>query len=125
MTNVTIAAGKLVIEIEGWDKLWSFQSRIEIPLEHVVNAHPGNHEHVAGLRAPGTSLPGIITAGTFHPVGGAEFWDVHDPAKAIAIELRDDRYAKLVVEVADPEASIELIRDALGSGPFSSLDNNS
>jgi len=30
------------------------------------------------------------------------FWDVHDPDKAVGIELRDERYARLVIEVADP-----------------------
>ena len=113
MTNLTIVGRLLVVEIEGLDKIWSFRSRIEIPLEHVVTAHTAENEHVSGLRAPGTSIPGIITAGTFHNADGTVFWDVHDAGKAIAVELRDDRYAKLIVEVADPGASIALIKGAL------------
>jgi hypothetical protein len=38
---------------------------------------------------------------------------VHDPEGAIAIHLHDDRYAKLVVEVADPDAAIATIQAAL------------
>jgi len=32
------------------------------------------------------------------------------------IELRDERYDELIVEVADPNAAIELVKPALRSG---------
>ncbi len=51
----------------------------------------------------------MITAGSFYSHGELVFWDVHDPDKAIGIELRDERYARLVIEVADPEAEIRRI----------------
>jgi hypothetical protein len=41
------------------------------------------------------------------------FWDVHDPGKTIVIDLHDERYNQLVVEVADPEAAVKLIQNAL------------
>jgi hypothetical protein len=44
------------------------------------------------------------------------FWDVHDADKAIGIELRDERYARLVIEVADPEAEIRRITQAAAGG---------
>jgi hypothetical protein len=37
---------------------------------------------------------------------------VHEPEKAIAIQLRDEHSDKLVVEVDEPEAEIERIRQA-------------
>jgi hypothetical protein len=40
------------------------------------------------------------------------FWDVHDPAKAVVVELADDRYTRLIIEVADPRATVELIEQA-------------
>jgi hypothetical protein len=54
----------------------------------------------------------VITAGSFHPHGQLVFCDAHDPDKAIGIELRDERYARLVIEVADPEAEIRQIAQA-------------
>ena len=48
----------------------------------------------------------MITAGSFHSRGQLVFWDVHDPDKAIGIELRDEHYARLVIEVADPDGEI-------------------
>ena len=114
MARVTIDGPTLVVEIEGLDKLWALKSRLEIPLAHVrgATADPGVvHEH-KGLRAPGTYLPGVITAGTFHVRGERVFWDVHDANKAVVIELADERYARLIVEVDDPRATVALIEAA-------------
>jgi hypothetical protein len=54
-------------------------------------------------------VPGVVVAGTFYEAGERVFWDVHDPAKAVVIELADQRYARLVVGVADPSATVALI----------------
>jgi hypothetical protein len=35
------------------------------------------------VRLPGTSIPGVITAGTFYQEGKGVFWDVHHPAQAV------------------------------------------
>jgi hypothetical protein len=66
-----------------------------------------------GIRAPGTFLPGVIIAGTYYTGGERVFWDVSDATKAIVIELTGEAYARLIVEVSDPEATIALIRDAM------------
>jgi hypothetical protein len=41
------------------------------------------------------------------------FWDVHNPEKTIVIDLHDERYNELVVEVDDPDAAVKLIQNAL------------
>jgi hypothetical protein len=40
-------------------------------------------------------------------------WDMHHPEKTIVIDLRDERYNRLVVEVPDPEGAVKLIQNAL------------
>ncbi len=112
MTRISITDGKLVIEVQGWDKLWSLTSRLDIPLENVIDVRPAD-DYVEGVRVLGTCVPGIITAGTFLHEGSWVFWDVHDPAKAIAVDLRDERYSKLIVEVADPDETLGTLKDAL------------
>jgi hypothetical protein len=62
---------------------------------------------------PGTNVPGVITAGTFYQDGKRVFWDVHNPEKTIVIDLHDERYNKLVVEVENPEVAVGLIQTAL------------
>ncbi len=95
----------------------SLKSTLEIPLEHIagIRADP----EVArgwfhGLKMPGTNIPGVITAGTFYQHGQRVFWDVHHPDQTVVIELHDERYNELIVEVADPAAAVEMVRGATG-----------
>ena len=114
--DLSIAEGKLILQVRGADKLWALKSSLEMPLVHIagVRADP----EVArgwyhGIRMPGTNVPGVITAGTFYQDGKRVFWDVHHPEKTIVIDLHDERYNQLVVEVADPEAAVKLIQTSL------------
>jgi hypothetical protein len=115
MSEVRIDGNTLVVEIEGLDKLWALKSRLEIPLVNVrgATADPGMIREPKGVRAPGAHVPGVITAGTFHIDGERIFWDVHDAARAVVIELHNERYARLIVEVADPRATVALVEGAI------------
>lgn len=113
MTKITVSDGTLVVDVQGWDKLWALKSRFQIPLEHITGVRTASDERAKGIRLPGTHLPGVITAGAFLQEGSWVFWDVHDPTKAIAIDLHDEHFSTLIVEVADPEASIRDIEQAM------------
>jgi hypothetical protein len=115
MAQVHIEDGMLVVEIEGLDKLWALKSRLEIPLVNVrgATADPGIVKEPKGVRAPGAHVPGGVTAGTFHIEGERVFWDVHDPTKAVVIELADERYARLVIQVAEPDDTVTQIEHAV------------
>lgn len=108
---------KLVFNVEGADKLWALKSSLEIPLQHVVSVRADPEAAKGwyhGLRLPGSNIPGVLTAGTFYQDGKRVFWDVHHPQNAIVVELRDERYNELIVEVADPVATVDLISGSLG-----------
>lgn len=116
MVDLSVAEGKLTLQVRGADKLWAFKSALEIPLVHIagVRADPETARGwYHGIRMPGTNLPGVITAGTFYQDGKRVFWDVHHPEKTIVIDLHDERFNQLIVEVADPEAAVKLIQNAL------------
>jgi hypothetical protein len=120
MVDVTVTGGSAAFEVEGLDKLWSLKSRLEIPLAHIkgVRLDP----EIArgwwhGIKAPGTNLPGVITAGTFYQHGKRVFWDVHDPDRTIVVELVDERYDELIVEVESPAAVLGRLQAALRSRP--------
>jgi hypothetical protein len=116
MVDLTISDGNLVLHVRGADQLWALKSSLEIPLRHIeaIRADPTvAHGWWHGVRLPGTNIPGVITAGTFYQHGQRVFWDVHNPDKTIVIELKDERYSELIVEVADPNAAVELIQSAL------------
>jgi hypothetical protein len=116
MVRITSENDKLILEVQGWDKLWALKSRLEIPRSNIRGAHADPtiaRGWWKGLRLPGTHLPGVIIAGTFYQHGKRIFWDVKDPEKTIVIELADNRYDELIVEVADPAAEVKRIRDAI------------
>ncbi|QFU91759.1 hypothetical protein [Amycolatopsis sp. YIM 10] len=115
MALVRIDGEDLVVVMEGLNKLWAFKSSVTIPLSNVrgATADPGIAADPKGIRAPGAHLPGVITAGTFHLDGEKIFWDVRDPSKAVVIELADEQYARLVVQVDDPRETVALVEKAL------------
>ena len=114
MAKVTIDGSTLTVNVEGLDKLWSFKSRFDIPLADVEGATAGVSPAIwEGWRSPGVHIPGVLAAGTFHKDGERIFWDVHDPAHAVVIELDHEHYKRLIVEVEDPEATVALIQGAL------------
>ena len=116
MVDMSIAEGKLTLHVRGADKLWALKSSLEIPLVHIAGVRVD--PEVArgwyhGIRMPGTNVPGVITAGTFYQDGKRVFWDVHHPEKTIVIDLHDERYNELVIEVDDPETAVKFIQNAL------------
>lgn len=118
MVTLAIENNALVMHVEGLDKLWAFRSSLTIPLAHISGVHADTqiaHTWWKGFKLVGTSLPGVIAAGTFYQHGDSVFWDVHNPDKTIVIELHDEHYARLVVEVADPTSAVGMIQDAVAA----------
>ena len=118
MVQLDISDGKLHLHVMGMDKLWALKTSLEIPLRHIIAARADSsiaHGWYHGIRLPGTNIPGVLTAGTFYQHGSRVFWDVHNPDNTIVIELRDETYNQLIVEVADPQAAVESLTAALQS----------
>ena len=116
MVNVTIEGDRAVFTVEGLDKLWAFRSRLEIPLAHVTEVE-ANDDQVGrwwhGFKIVGADLPGLFAIGTFFFHGELVFWDVRNPAQTIIVSLDHERYKKLIVQVADPAATIARLRAAM------------
>ena len=76
MAEIELTADNLVVHVKGADRIFAFKSELTIPLEHVLGAARDEEEArrwYHGVRAPGTSVPGVITAGTFHEHGERVF----------------------------------------------------
>jgi hypothetical protein len=108
MVEIKTADGIVQVDIRGLHKLFAFKGRLELPASAVRRLDAKQAWHLwKGLRAPGTHLPGVIAAGTFYKDGERHFWDVRNAGRAIEIELEGQRYQRLFVEVADPEATLQ------------------
>lgn len=116
MVDLLFAADKLHLEVKGTHKLWALTSRLEIPIEHITGSHADPEPAMGwfqGLKIAGTDLPHVFRAGLFWQDGDKVFWDVRHPHKTIVIELEDEKFSKLIIEVKDPAAAVEEIRRAL------------
>ncbi|GAC1520414.1 MAG: hypothetical protein NVS3B14_22240 [Ktedonobacteraceae bacterium] len=119
MTRMEITGGVLIVRVEGVDKILALKSQLEVPLSHVISAEidPGVEQEFnswfTGLKAPGTGLPGVIKAGTWYTSDGKVFWDVHDPHQTVTIRLDHESYNRLVIQVADPAATVAMIEEAI------------
>ena len=114
MARVSITEDLLTVELHGLHKLWALKSRIRVPLTQVrgATADPGIVAEPKGMHAPGTHVPGVLAAGTFRQNGERVFWNVQDGTRAVVIELADDYYVRLVIEVDDPGATVAMIERA-------------
>jgi hypothetical protein len=102
-----------LFQIKGMHKLWAFKSELKIPIEHVLKAYQDIDivKGKKGFRFPGTSIPGIINAGTFLNNGETIFWDVSNTDNAIVIDLKDEDYHQIIIEVENPLEAIHLLND--------------
>ena len=116
MTDVTITDDQLRVTIRGMDVLWAFKSHLVLPLEHVLGARQDPRLRSEGpwLGAGRTNalLGYAVAAGPMLVHGGHEFWDVHDPDRAVTIDLVGEPYQRLVVEVRDPAAVVAAVNAA-------------
>ncbi len=129
MAEILVEEDCIVVHVRGVDRILALTTRLEVPLAHVLGAAPDEVEAKRwwhGVREPGVDVPHVLTAGRFLEHGDLVFWDVRGPEGAIAVELRHEQYAKLVIGVDDPATAVERINAAVrelnsdGSGGFPS-----
>lgn len=109
MVEVTQQGDDVLFTVQGLHKLWAFKSSLTIPRSHIAGARQdaeAARNLNGGYRALGTSVPGLIHAGTFYFNYGLKpaFVDVMRPEQTVVIELRDEEYQRLIIEVEDPAA---------------------
>lgn len=116
MVKIKIEKENVLFEVQGWDKLWSLRSQLEIPLLNIRNAYFDTEPAMGwfqGLKLAGTDLPNIFKAGTFYQKGELVFWDVNNPKNTIVVELANEKYKKLIVEVENPIEEVKKINGSL------------
>jgi hypothetical protein len=116
--SIELTNDTLTVHIEGADQLWAMKTQLQVPLANVICAQDASREAdswLHSMQVGGTHIPGVISVGLFYSNGGFVFWDVHDPENAIAIELLDQRYHKLVIEVQNPAQDIARIEEAIAT----------
>jgi len=119
MARIRVTDDLLSVELQGLHQLWAFKRRIRVPLNHVrgATADPGIVHEPKGLRAPGLHVPGVAVIGTFHRDNEKHFWDVRSGAHTVVIELTEEKYDRLIIDVQDPRATVDAINHAIPGPP--------
>lgn len=110
MVQITKKQNLITIDILGFHKLWTLKNQLRIQANDIVSIYQNETElnGFKGLRF-GTLIPYLITAGTFFKSGKRNFWDVMKKSNTIIVELKNNQYNKLYIEVENPTATINLL----------------
>lgn len=113
--EIAISEGILEIKLRPLEQLAAFKldGEIAVPLDAIerVSTERPPTEWLS-LRIPGTHLPGVLKAGTYYTRQGPEFWFAVGGRGFLVIELRDQRYKRIVLTPEDNQAWAEMIRSA-------------
>lgn len=114
MVKIEQQGDVVIFTVEGWHKLWALRSELRIPQANIKGARrDAQASHALGLRMPGTSVPGFLKAGTFYLDGFFDgkpsFIDVRHEEKTIVVDLADEQFTRLIIEVEDPDAAVALL----------------
>lgn len=122
MARVVLKEDKVEIRLSLGEEVLALRGPFAVPYGHIVRV---SHEPVPdawfrGIRL-GTNLPGVLVAGTFLTGEGTVFCDFHDRSRCLTLELADEHYRRIVVEVdrdQDPATLAEAIAERLAAaGP--------
>ena len=109
MADIEITPTSLIVHIQGADRFLALKSHVEVPLEHIAGVDasaPEAHDFWHGMKVAGSNIPGVVTAGRFVQGGEWDFWDVHDPDKAIVVRLQRGGFQVMLRPLLD-EASLK------------------
>ncbi|MGH8126221.1 MAG: hypothetical protein ACREPK_10300 [Rhodanobacteraceae bacterium] len=117
MAHVELEANRLSVHMDPLDEILALHGTLHIPYANIrsVNADPVPPAWSRGFRF-GTNVPGVKVAGTFITGDGMVFYDFHDPARCLTLELAHQHYKRVVVQVdkdQDPETLVAKINARL------------
>lgn len=110
MVAISKQEENFVFTVQGMHKVWALKSQLIIPATDIVHVHR-DVKSVSGWKGfrLGTSIPFVLTAGTFIKSGEKNFWDVADINNCIVVELQDKSYNHIIIEVENPKEAIKLL----------------
>jgi hypothetical protein len=115
--TVAIDGLELVVHLSPLEKLAAFRGgdpRFALSSVTEVAVEPNAWAALRGIRAPGTGVPYVIAYGTRRFPGGKDLVLIHGGRRpGLRVDFDDDApYSRLVVTVADPQATAQAIRGA-------------
>lgn len=107
---IWVADGIVHVRVRGLNRIWALSGGVSFPAAAVsgvwVETGPLRPR---GWRMPGTAGFGVIE-GTYVEGGRREFWAVGRGRRLVVLELADQPFARLVLQVADADSAVEAVR---------------
>ncbi|MCW2525877.1 MAG: hypothetical protein JWM76_737 [Pseudonocardiales bacterium] len=116
--SLDVDGGELHIVFHGGDVFWTMRHQVTVPVDQVrgVAVVPLQRIPKEGIRLPGSSIPGVIRAGSYGVAPDRDLWDVRTPKDVLWIEFDSGApYRRAILQVPDPAAEALRLRPALGS----------
>jgi len=100
--GLTVTDGKLILHVQGLDELWPLRALLKSRFSTLLafGLIRSGACLVHGVRMPGTNIPeSLPRARSIKMVSG--YSGRSPPDKTIVIDLRNEKYQQLIVEMAD------------------------
>lgn len=111
MVTIEIHDNEITLNVLGFHRIWAFKKKVTFKKSNIVNIRIAEKTlRPAPVRFPGTYVPGYFAAGTYLGKGRKEFWDAIFKKDAIEIDLKNEIYSKLVVNVQNAIDSIDKLK---------------
>jgi hypothetical protein len=117
--DLQLDGGVLIVELGPWDRLLCLRGPVRVPLRDIRAVRAVDRDELPrpGLRLPGSSLPGVVTAGSYGVGAQRSFWDVRRARRVLLVVCRPGaEYARLVLELPDPDAAAQRLTHSLAAG---------
>ncbi len=115
MATVNIQPTALAVELTRSEQFWGLHKSITVHAAHIIGAQALGKRwwQTLGWRVPGAAVPGLIIAGTYIQRGDKAYVSWTKGTQPLQINLRNHKYSRIVVGVADAEALAEDINAAI------------
>ena len=96
--RLSIVDDELKISFSITKKILALKGSFSIPLKNIKKVSTESPKPTwKEVKAPGTSIPGLIKAGTYYSDRGKEFWYVTKGKKILNLELKNESYKRIVL----------------------------
>lgn len=113
LVSVSVEGRDIVVRPLGWQKIWAMKGELRFPRAALAGAYVASQSELRqglGLRMPGTSIPGVITAGTYVSRERKQFWVAGRGEFLLVMDLREQAYQRVVVQLENAGSVLALLK---------------
>ena len=93
----------LIVKMRGVSGVLALTSRIDVPITHVLRAGVTTATDAKTesplLKTRGTRVPGLVQVGSYGSGDERQFWYVAHAEQVLFVDLNDESYRRLVLEL--------------------------